>query len=116
MERLLELAKKQADAVTVYGTSYTADTVMFDNARLKSTDSSLNSGTALTVVKNGKQGFAFTRNLNDRDGLVRCGRGAGRRGRGVRRPAAAGQPADTGHRGRAGRRQLSARRRVPPDD
>ena len=71
MERLLEIAKKQADAVTVFGASYTVDNVSFDNARLKNADSHLNSGTALTVVKDGKQGFAFTRNLIDREGLVR---------------------------------------------
>jgi PmbA protein len=71
MKRLLEIAKKQADAVTVFGASYTVDNVSFDNARLKSADSHLNSGTALTVVKNGRQGFAFTRNLIDREGLVR---------------------------------------------
>jgi len=70
MERLLEIARKQADAVTVFGISSAADNVMFDNARLKSADSHLNSGTALTVVKDGKQGFAFTRNLIDREGLV----------------------------------------------
>ncbi len=71
MERLLEIARKQADAVTVFGQDYTADNVMFSNARLKSADSGLSSGTALTVVKDGKQGFAFTRNLIDREGLVR---------------------------------------------
>ncbi len=70
MERLLEIAKKQADAVTVFDLSYTADHVSFDNARLKRADSFLNSGAALTVVKDGKQGFAFTRNLIDREGLV----------------------------------------------
>jgi PmbA protein len=71
MEHLLEIARKQADAVTVFGLSYTVDNVMFSNARLKSADTYLNSGTALTVVKDGKQGFAFTRNLIDREGLVR---------------------------------------------
>lgn len=71
MERLLEIAKKQADAVTVFSLSRAADDVTFSNARLKSVDTDLNSGTALTLVKNGKQGFAFTRNLIDREGLVR---------------------------------------------
>ncbi len=71
MERLLEIACKNVDAATVFGSSYTVDNVGFDNARLKSADSHLNSGTALTVVKNGKQGFAYTRNLIDREGLVR---------------------------------------------
>ena len=71
MERLLEIAKKQTDAVTVYNARYTVDTVRFENGRLKAADSHLNSGTALTVVKDGKQGFAYTRNLIDREGLVR---------------------------------------------
>ncbi len=71
MERLLEIARKHADAATVYQASGTQDGVGFENARLKSADSAMRSGTALTLVKNGKQGFAYTRNLIDREGLVR---------------------------------------------
>ncbi len=71
MEQLLKIARKQADAVTVYGTSSSEDTVQFEDGRLKSADSGLSSGTALTVVKDGKQGLAYTRNLIDREGLVR---------------------------------------------
>jgi PmbA protein len=71
MERLLEIARKHADAVTVYQTSGTQDGVGFENGRLKNADSSMSSGTAVTLVKEGKQGFAYTRNLIDREGLVR---------------------------------------------
>jgi PmbA protein len=71
MERLMELARKQAEAVTVYGESRTHDQVGFEDGRLKTVDSALSSGVALTVVKDGKQGFAYTRNLIDREGLVR---------------------------------------------
>jgi PmbA protein len=71
MEQLLEIARRQADAVTVYGTSGSRDIVRFEDGRLKNADSGMNSGTALTVVKNGRQGFAYTRNLLDREGLVR---------------------------------------------
>ena len=71
MERLLEIACKHTDAVTVFGASYMVDSIGFENARLKRADTYLNSGTSLTVVKDGKQGFAFTRNLIDREGLVR---------------------------------------------
>jgi PmbA protein len=71
MERLLEIARKHADAVTVYSVDGTRDSVGFENGRLKSSDSGMSSGTALTVVKDGKQGFAYTRNLIDREGLVR---------------------------------------------
>jgi PmbA protein len=70
MEHLLEIARKHADAVTVYGRSETHDTVGFENGRLKSADSGMSSGAALTVVKDGKQGFAYTRNLIDRERLA----------------------------------------------
>ncbi len=71
MERLLQIACKQADAVTVYHVDGTHDNVGFENGRLKTADSGMSSGTALTLVKDGRQGFAYTRNLIDREGLVR---------------------------------------------
>jgi len=71
MERLLEIARKHADAVTVYQVDGTHDSVGFENGRLKSADSGMSSGAAVTLVKDGKQGFAYTRNLIDREGLVR---------------------------------------------
>lgn len=71
MERLLDIARRQADDVTVYAASDAEDSVGFENGKLKSADSGMSSGTALTVVKAGKQGFAYTRNLIDREGLVR---------------------------------------------
>ena len=70
MERLLEIARKHADAVTVYGRSVTSDDVGFENGRIKTAESRISSGTAITIVKNGRQGFAYTRNLIDREGLV----------------------------------------------
>lgn len=71
MEQLLDIARKQADEVTVYAASDSDDSVGFENGKLKNADSGMSSGTAVTVVKDGKQGFAYTRNLIDRDGLVR---------------------------------------------
>lgn len=71
MESLLETARKQADAVTIYHVDGTHDNIGFENGRLKSADSGMSSGTALTLARDGKQGFAYTRNLIDRDGLVR---------------------------------------------
>ncbi len=71
MERLLEAALKKAEAATVYGVvRQTTDRVEFENGQLKTIESGMYSGTALTVVKNGRQGFAYTSNLIDRDGLV----------------------------------------------
>jgi len=71
MERLMDIARRQADEVTVFAASDAEDSVGFENGKLKSADSGMSSGTALTVVKAGKQGFAYTRNLIDREGLVR---------------------------------------------
>ncbi|MBM3330552.1 TldD/PmbA family protein [candidate division WOR-3 bacterium] len=71
MERLLDIARKHADAVTVYQVDGTQDGVGFENGRLKNADSAMSSGTALTIIKDGRQGFAYTRNLIDREGLVR---------------------------------------------
>jgi len=71
MEQLLAVARKHAQAVTIFGTSDVVDQVAFENGRLKTADSAMSSGLALTVVRDRKQGFAYTRNLMDRGGLVR---------------------------------------------
>jgi len=70
MERLLEIARKHADAVDIYSREYTDNSVTFENAKLKDIDSKLQSGIALRVFKDGKVGTAYTQNLIDREGLV----------------------------------------------
>ncbi len=71
MERLMEIAKKVADRVEIYSESGAYDGVSFENARLKDIDSSLQSGAGLLLIKDGRLGYAYTRNLIDREGLVR---------------------------------------------
>ncbi|MFP3897962.1 MAG: TldD/PmbA family protein [Dehalococcoidia bacterium] len=63
MEALLEIAKKVSDQVEVYSLEQTIDSVSFEDAMLKDIDSKLQSGTSLRIIKDGKLGFAFTRNL-----------------------------------------------------
>lgn len=70
MEKLLELARKRADRVEVYGKDSAGTGVSFEDGRLKDIDSSFSSGVGLLVMKDGKLGRAYTRNLNDHAGLV----------------------------------------------
>ncbi|MEO0082623.1 MAG: metallopeptidase TldD-related protein [candidate division WOR-3 bacterium] len=70
MERLLELARKYADAVSVYSRDTVTDSVSFENAKLKDIESSRQSGVSLMLFKDGKMGLAYTRNLIDREELV----------------------------------------------
>jgi len=65
MEELLEIAKKVSDQVEIYSLERTVDSVSFENAKLKDVDSKLQSGISLRIIKEGKLGFAFTRNLID---------------------------------------------------
>lgn len=70
MEKLLQLAKKVANQVEVYSITYQTDTVSFENSRLKDIDSKIQYGVALRIIKDGKLGFAYTRNLTDREELL----------------------------------------------
>ncbi|MBI5623416.1 MAG: TldD/PmbA family protein [Elusimicrobia bacterium] len=71
MEKLLALAGKAADQAEVYSLESRSSSVDFENAELHDIKSELTSGTALRVLKGGKLGFACTRNLRDREELVR---------------------------------------------
>ena len=70
MEKLLELAKKVVDQAEVYSLEETADTVRFENAILKDIESKTQSGISLRVIKDGKLGFAYTKNLLNREELL----------------------------------------------
>lgn len=70
MEKLMEIARKHADKVEIYADTRSSDEVSFENSRLKDIDSSMQSGVGLTLIKDGKLGFAYTRNLIDREALV----------------------------------------------
>jgi len=70
MERLLETAKKVCDQAEIYAIDYRSDSISFENAKLKDIESSMQSGVSLRILKNNCLGFAYTRNLRDRDELV----------------------------------------------
>jgi PmbA protein len=63
MERLLEMARKAADAAEIYALDETGDGVGFENCKLKEIESKFQSGISLRLIKDGHLGFAYTKNL-----------------------------------------------------
>jgi PmbA protein len=68
--RLLELASKVADQAAIYSRDSVSDGVTFADSRLKDIDSGFESGVNLLLLKDGKLGYSYTRNLVDPEGLV----------------------------------------------
>jgi len=71
MEELLEMANKVCDEAEVYSIEQNHRPVTFKNAKIHDVDSKFQSGISLRVLKNGKIGFAYTRNLPEREELLR---------------------------------------------
>lgn len=70
MEKLLQMAKKVSDKAEVYYQENTYNSVSFQDSKLHDLDSVFQSGTSLRIIKNGKLGFAYTRNLINREELI----------------------------------------------
>lgn len=70
MEHLLKLASKVSENAEVYSLESRVDAISFENARLKDIESTIHSGLSLRIIKNGILGFAYTRNLTDREALL----------------------------------------------
>lgn len=70
MEQLLDMARRVSDQAEVYALEYANNTVSFENAKLHDIDSKFQSGVSLRIIKNGKLGFAYTKNLLNREALV----------------------------------------------
>ena len=71
MEQLLEIAKKVSDKAEVYSTDSRGDSVSFEDAHLKDVQSSMQSGICLRIIKNNTLGFAYTKNLVNREELTK---------------------------------------------
>ncbi len=67
MEKLLEMAKKVCDQVEIYYNQPKASEVIFQKGELHDIESQMQSGMALRIIKDGKLGFSYTKNLIDRD-------------------------------------------------
>jgi PmbA protein len=70
MEQILEMAGKVSDKAEVFSIEYRTDGVSFENARFKDIDSRIQSGISLRIIKDGKQGFAYTKNPVRREDLI----------------------------------------------
>ncbi len=71
MEKLLQIASQMADQAEVFYIEEAGDSVEFSDSKLDKADTSMSAGIALRVIKNGKLGLAHTRNLLDREALVK---------------------------------------------
>jgi PmbA protein len=71
MEKLMQIAKKNADHVLIRNVKEEMTNVSFENGELKNIETSIASNIALTLIKDGKIGFAYTTNLTDREQFVK---------------------------------------------
>jgi PmbA protein len=71
MDQLMKSAKARSDAVEIYKLDENHSAIEFEDRKLKNIQSTIRSGITLRIIKDGKSGFAYTRNLRDSDGLVR---------------------------------------------
>jgi PmbA protein len=70
MEKLLDMAKKVCDKAEVYSHDYSYAPVSFKDAKLHDIQTKFQSGLSIRIIKDGKLGFAYTRNLIDREELI----------------------------------------------
>jgi PmbA protein len=70
MEKLLETAKKVCNQAEIYSIDNKQNVVSFENAKLHEIDTKFQSGVSIRIIKDGKLGFAYTRNLINREELL----------------------------------------------
>jgi PmbA protein len=70
MERLLEMAKQAGDSAEVYALEGAGDSISFENGSLKEIESQSQAGMSLRILKGGYLGFAYTKNLINREGFL----------------------------------------------
>ncbi|TYB30520.1 MAG: TldD/PmbA family protein [Candidatus Mcinerneyibacterium aminivorans] len=70
MEKLMDIAKKHADQVEIFSIDKTNKSLKYTNDIPKDLDYKKSSGISIRLIKDGKIGFAYTKNLRDRKQLV----------------------------------------------
>ncbi len=70
MEKLLAMAKKVCDQVEIYSLDNKQNVVSFEDAKLHEIDTKFQSGVSIRIIKDGKLGFAYTRNLINHEELL----------------------------------------------
>lgn len=72
MEKLLELAKKAGCSAEVYHQRTRSVEMSRREGRVVDTTASIQSGCAIRLIRNGRMGTAYTKNLLDRQSLLDC--------------------------------------------
>lgn len=70
MEKLMDMARKVCDQVEIYFCEPTTSKVIFQKGELHDIGSQFQSGMALRIIKDGKLGFSYTKNLVDREEFI----------------------------------------------
>ncbi len=70
LDKLIDMAKKYTDEVEIYQIDYSVSNISFENGSLKDIESSIQSGISLKIIKDGKLGFSYTKNLIDPEILI----------------------------------------------
>lgn len=70
IEQILERSLKLSDKVEIYSIDGKSDNISFENSILKDIGTSMLSGISLRIIKDGIQGFSYTRNLLNQEELI----------------------------------------------
>lgn len=71
MKEMLRLAREKSDKSELFYLEEKTDLVKYENLTLKDIDTKIQSGISFRIQKDGKMGFAYTKNLYDRDELMK---------------------------------------------
>ena len=71
MERILEIAEKHSDSAEVFNISNSMHTTESKNYGLTNMESTIQSGYALRILKDGYLGTSYTKNLLDPENLYK---------------------------------------------
>ncbi len=70
MEKMIALAKKHSDQFELYTMDQTQNTVRLEDSKLKDIQSSIQSGTGVRIIKDGRLGFAYTKKMEKPEELL----------------------------------------------
>lgn len=70
MKKILKMAEKESEHAEIFSIKTSSDSIKYENTQLKDIDTRIQSGVSLRIIKDGKLGFSYTKNLTDREKLV----------------------------------------------
>ena len=70
MNELMDLAVRKCDGAEIFSIEQNENSIRFEDGKIKYLQSTMQSGLALRITKNGKIGFAYTKNLRSNEELI----------------------------------------------